>query len=112
MRGSCIECSLECSNPPPLKDSSPDAMLLLVYLDNFPNMAIEKWVKDEGDIDGDQWNKALESVWLHSFNVTRRLSQLYIILRVHRTPIKLFTLWLHLDPLCVRCNRDNEDLMP
>lgn len=72
------------------------------------NTAMEKWEKDVGAIYGDHWTEALESVRSCSLNVTQRLSQLYLLLRVHLTPLKLFTLGLHPDPLCAKCSRDYE----
>lgn len=67
-------------------------MLLVDYLDRFPNTAMEKWEKDVGAITRDHWTEALESVCCCSLNVTQRLSQPYILLRVNRTPLNCL-LW-------------------
>lgn len=67
------------------------AMLLGVYLGRYPNSACERWKRDVGDIPGEQWEEALEAVSLCYLNVSQRLSQLYLLLRVYRTPLSLYS---------------------
>lgn len=46
-----------------------------------------------------------------SLNVLQRQSQLFCILRIHRTPSRLHSTGLRPDPICARCNRDVGDLI-
>lgn len=63
---------------------------------------------DVGDMPGDLWQEALENVCL---NVSERLSQLYILLRAHHTPLKLCSMGLRPDPLFARRGRDMGDFI-
>lgn len=74
--------------------------LLGVYLESCPSSACERWERDLGDIPGYQWEDALEAVWFCSLNISQR-SQLYILLRVHRTPLRLHSMGLCPDVLDV-----------
>lgn len=87
------------------------AMLLWDFLDKFPNLPFAKWERDVGDIPEEQWEEALESVRLCSLNVTQRLSQLYIILRVHHTPLKRHNMGLRPNCICARRGREMGDLI-
>lgn len=59
----------------------------------------------------DQWDEALAAVPLCSLNVAQRLSQLYVLLRVHYTPARLVRMGVREDPSCSRCMRDHGDLI-
>lgn len=57
------------------------------------------------------WKEALQAVQLCSLNVAQLLSQLYIILRVHSTPERLYSMGLRENIECTRCSRDHGDLI-
>lgn len=48
---------------------------------------------------------------LCSLNVAQKVSQLYIVLRVHYTPLRLHKMGRQPDPLCGRCGRHQGDLI-
>lgn len=66
------------------------SMLLSVFLAGFPLGAVSKWENDVGTFEEEQWEEVLQAVKMSSLNVAQRLSQLYIVLRVHYTPARLF----------------------
>lgn len=55
--------------------------------------------------------EALPAVKMCSLKVAKRLSRLYITLRVHFTPARLFRMGVRLDSNCPRCLRDHGDLI-
>lgn len=58
-----------------------------------------------------EWEGALQSVTTCSLNVLQKLSQLYISLRAHYTPVKLHEMGILLDPLCGKCKIVPSDLI-
>lgn len=84
-------------------------MLLPSWIQDYPCKAKEKWVQDIGNLDDNQWDNALESVLTSSLNSTQRLSQLYIIIRSHFTPIKLYRIGALQSPLCAKCRTSQGD---
>lgn len=84
-------------------------MLLTKFLPDNTAGIISKWERDMGSFEEDQWEEALPAVPLCSLNVTQRLPQLYILLRVHYTPARLVRMGVREDPSCTRYKRDHED---
>lgn len=62
-----------------------------------------------GSFDEEQWEEALQAVQLCSLNMAQRLSQLYIVLRVHYTLARLFKMGMRPDLHCPICLRDHGD---
>ena len=87
------------------------SMLLASFLEGYPMNAAEQWETDLGPIEGEVWEEALQAVNTCSLNVSQRVSQLYILLRVHFTPVKLFRMGRAPDPLCGRCRVAQGDLI-
>lgn len=86
-------------------------MLLMQLLKAHPTRAPSLWEQDVGPITGEQWEEILQSINICSLNVAQKVSQLYIILRVHYTPLKLYKMGRRTDPLCGRCERHQGDLI-
>ena len=86
-------------------------MILNIYLDDFPLGVSTKWERDVGTFEDEQWEEVLQAVQLCSMNVAQRLSQLYIVLRVHYTPARLYKMGIRPDSNCTRCTRDHGDLI-
>ena len=86
-------------------------MLLSSWLEGHPMKVAEQWETDLGPIEGEVWEEALLAVNACSLNVSQRVSQLYILLRVHYTPVKLFRMGRAPDPLCGRCRAAQGDLV-
>lgn len=87
------------------------SMLLNKFLPDSTAGVIFKWEGDIGAFEEDQWEKALAAVPRCSLNVAQRLSQLYLLLRVHYTPARLVRMGVRDDPSCTRCMRDHGDLI-
>lgn len=87
------------------------AMLLQSFLKKHPLQVLEKWEKDVGQLTGNQWEEAFQSVTNCSLNVTQRLTQLYILLGVYYTPHRLYVMGLLPTPTCSRCRCDHSDLI-
>lgn len=68
-----------------------------------------KWMEDIGDIDGDQWDMALESIPAVSVSASHKLLQLFILHRTYRTPIQLHSWGRRDSPLCPKC-RVHQDI--
>lgn len=86
-------------------------MLLSSFLEGNPMKAMAQWEEDLGPITGEQWEEALQAVNTCSLNVSQKVSQLYILLRVHYTPVKLHKMGKLQDPLCNRCRNVPGDLI-
>ena len=69
---------------------------------------ISQWEGDVGPFEEEQCEEALSQC---SLNVAQRLSQLYILLRVHYTPDRLVRMGVRDDPSCSRCMRDLTHLL-
>lgn len=63
-------------------------MLLTEYLKAYPMKVLSQWEEDLGSLTGDQWEEAFQSVTTCFHNVSQKVSQLYILLRVYYTPHK------------------------
>lgn len=59
-----------------------------MLLSVFPLEVVSKWENDVGMFELEQWEEVLQVVQMSSFNVAQRLSQLYIVLRVHYTSVR------------------------
>lgn len=70
-----------------------------------------KWVANIGDIDGDQWDMALESIPAISISASHRLSQLFILHRAYRTPERLYDWGIKDSPLCPKCKAQLGDFI-
>lgn len=88
-------------------------MLLPSYLEGYLCNAKDKWEQDVGPLEDELWDNALDSVMYSFPNAAQRLSQLYIVLQAHYTP-----LWLHRIcmgilqiPLCARYTTWTGDLV-
>lgn len=86
-------------------------MLLMEYLSAYHTRAMSQWEEDVGTWTGDQWEEAFQSANMCSLNVSQKVSQLYILLRVHYTPVKLHKMGRLQNPLCSRCRRTVGDLI-
>ena len=86
-------------------------MLLNLFHRDFPLKVVERWERDVGAFEEEQWEEALQAVPLCSLNVAQRVSQLYILLRVHYTPARLARMGVRADADCTRCSRDHGDLI-
>lgn len=86
-------------------------MLLENYLEGNPCKVSTVWEKDVGAFEEDQWEVMLQSVQLSSLNVSHQLSQLYILLRVHYTPVKLHAMGRRQDSIYSKCKRNHRDLI-
>ena len=86
-------------------------MLLSSFLEGHPMRVAEQWEADLGPIEGEVWEEALQAVNACSLNVSQKISQLYILLRVHYTPVRLFRMGRASDPLCGRCRAAQGDLI-
>lgn len=62
------------------------AILLQSYLKQLPLRVREKWERDVGQLDREQWEEVIQVVGTFSLNVSQRLTQLYILLRIYYTP--------------------------
>lgn len=60
-------------------------MLLNIFLTGFPTKVIEHWERDVGTFEENQREEALQATQGFSLKAAQRLSQLYIVLRVHLT---------------------------
>ncbi|XP_040184732.1 uncharacterized protein LOC120917483 [Rana temporaria] len=87
------------------------AILLQYFLGQHPVMVREKWEKDVGQLDGEQWEEIFQGVSSCSLNVAQRLTQLYIIFRVYYTPRRLQLMGMQTDDVCTRCKRVHGDLI-
>ena len=64
-----------------------------------------------GSIDGDTWEICLTSAPLVSVSAQHRLSHLFLLHRVYRTPTRLFKWGLRDSPLCPKCKAQEGDLL-
>lgn len=86
-------------------------MLLTQHLIAYPTKAPSLWERDVGPLTGDQWEEALLSITTCSLNVAQKVSQLYIVLPVHYTPLRLHKMGRRPDSLCDRCRQHQRDLI-
>lgn len=70
-------------------------------LERFPSESGATWERDVGTFEDEHWEEALQAVQLCSPNVVQRLSQLYIVLRVH-IRLQGYIEWEY-----TRCSRDH-----
>lgn len=77
----------------------------------YPCNVVSAWERDLGQITGEQWEEALQSISTCSLNVAQKVSQLFIALRVHYTPRKLHRMGRAADPLRCRCRQHDGDLI-
>lgn len=56
----------------------------------------------------DQWEEVLHTVQQCSINTAQHLSQLFIVLRVHFTPARLYKMGIREDSDCPQCSKDHE----
>lgn len=87
------------------------AMLLGLFHGDTTLKVVSRSERDVGAFEEEQWEEALQAVPQCSLNVAQRLSQLYILLRVHYTPARLASMGVRSDPECTRCNREHGDLV-
>lgn len=66
----------------------------MILLSSIQDHALLKcrahWVADNGEIDGGQWDMAIELVPISSLLFLHKLSQLFILCRAYQTPARLF----------------------
>ncbi|XP_071967750.1 uncharacterized protein [Engystomops pustulosus] len=84
--------------------------LLEEYLKEHPLNIKEKWEADLGEISDTQWDVVLESIPSLSPSEAQRLSQIYILHRVYKTPSLLHKIGLRNDSCCPRCSAPNAKL--
>lgn len=69
------------------------------------------WEKDIGAIDGETWDLCLTSAHLVFVSASQKLSHLYLLHRVYRTPVQLHRWGNRNTPLCPECERAHGDLI-
>lgn len=69
------------------------------------------WEEDIGNIDGETWNLCLSSAPLVSVSASQKLSHLYLLHRVYRTPARLHKWGIRETPLCPKCEGAHGDLL-
>lgn len=70
-----------------------------------------KWEGDLGPIEPGLWEELLQAIPKVSVSEQHRLSQLYLIHRVYRTPLFLHKIGVRDSPMCNRCNIHPASLM-
>lgn len=75
-----------------------------MYLTKFPTTYQSRWEGDIGPIESGIWEEILTMVPKISLSEQHRLSQIYLLHRVYRTPLFLHKIGLRESPLCNRCN--------
>ncbi|CAI9536469.1 unnamed protein product, partial [Staurois parvus] len=68
-----------------------------------------QWSRDIGEFAGEVWDAALESVPGISLSSSHKLSQLFILHRVYRTPVQLYQWGRRDSPDCPRCRVQQGD---
>lgn len=91
--------------------SSLYGQLTRSYRDEGASPGRRGWELDIGDISDETWQKILERVPLASLSPAQCLTQLFIIYRVYRTPVKLFKWGRRDSPYCPRCQKSPADLL-
>lgn len=86
-------------------------MLMAIHQSNLPTKVMTRWEGDVGIFEKDQWEEVLHTIQQCSLNTVQRLSQLFIVLRVHFTPARLYKMGLREDADCPSCSRDLEVLI-
>lgn len=81
------------------------------YAKGFPTKVAPLWESEVGVFEDDQWGEVLQSIQSSSRDVAQRLSQLYIVLRVHLISARLWKMGLRENSECTRCSRDHGDLI-
>ncbi|XP_069605738.1 uncharacterized protein [Ranitomeya imitator] len=84
--------------------------LLHTILLGFPIMARAKWERDLGQMDNETWELVLEWVPRLSLSEPYRMSQLYVIHRVYKSPMVLYKAGLLNDSECPRCKSTDADI--
>lgn len=69
------------------------------------------WETDASTIDGETWDICLSSAPLVSVSASQKLSHLYLLHRVYRTPSQLCKWGNCNTPICPKCERDHGDLI-
>lgn len=85
--------------------------LLTEHLKSYPLQVLNKWIAEVGHISEEQWSSVLDLTPLLSPCEAQRLSQLFLVHRVYRTPAFLYKIGVRADSQCPRCGRDNAHLM-
>lgn len=80
-------------------------------IEGHPMKAVAQWEADLGLITGEHWETALQAINTYSLNVMQKVSQLYILLRAHYTPVKLHKMGKLPDSLCGKCKIVPSDLI-
>lgn len=86
-------------------------LLLEEFLKKYPIIVKAKWENDLGVITEEQWSSVLEMIPQMSTNESLRVSQLYLVHRVYRTPAFLFKIGIRPDARCPRCGSAPADLL-
>ncbi|XP_044157379.1 meiosis inhibitor protein 1 [Bufo gargarizans] len=87
------------------------ALLLDKFLEEFPLLRMKKWEADLGGMSKDKWEDILEGVPSMSLSEQGKLSQLFIIHRVYKTPVFLKKVGVRSDDKCPKCMEDGADLL-
>lgn len=77
----------------------------------YPVNAKSRWELDVGEIGDEQWDSVLEVIPQLSTNELLRISQLYLVHRVYRTPAFLQKIGVRSDATCPRCGLAPVDLL-
>lgn len=85
--------------------------LLGEHLKSYPLQVQNKWVMDVGPISEAQWALVLEQTPLLSPCEAQRLSQLFLLHRVYRSPAFLQKIGVRMDSLCPRCGQDGAHML-
>lgn len=85
--------------------------LLTAQSQDCPLSIRSKWEREVGPLTDAQWNSLLELTPLLSLSESQRLSQIFLLHRVYRSPDFLFKIGVRDDSCCPRCSRPNAHIM-
>lgn len=85
--------------------------LLEEHLKAYPLQICNKWSAEVGPLSDDQWTSILELTPQLSPCEAQRLSQLYLVHRVYRSPALLCRIGARTDSMCPRCGRADAHIM-
>lgn len=86
--------------------SSSYSMLMFIHQGNFPTKIVTQWEGDVSTFGKEQWEGVLHTIQQCSLNTAQRLSQLFIVMRVHFTPARLYRMGQREDADCPHCTRN------
>lgn len=85
--------------------------LLLKFLEMHPLLIRERWESEVGPLSDAQWDTVLSQTPTLSPSEAQRLSQLFLLHRVYKSPSLMFRIGIREDSTCPRCSRIDAHLM-